>query len=157
MHFPRRGTVQRDFSTVGCPIDDIGIQAFAIIDVNDAHLLSFDQMGRCGEVAIDGDRANVIQICAGDPNAVDFAIEYFNRHGGAKVGDVPQVSQFRLTRECGRSSGGIAEIRGVRLPCRAHTLPRQFGGYQSGARHLHTPRQRLEPALDSGRGRPRHP
>ena len=77
----RGGAVDADLAGVAGAGDGVGRQAGAIGDVQYVHLLVRKDAGFFEQGGVDGDRALVIQIGAGDCGAVQLGLEQGQDHG----------------------------------------------------------------------------
>ena len=78
--------------------DRVGLEAGAVVDVDDVHLLVLADVGGLEQVGVDGDRADVVQVAVGHRRAVDLGLQHHALHGsfrGAPVGMEISVLSMR--------------------------------------------------------------
>ena len=62
--------------------DRVGLEAGAVVDVDDVDLLVLADVGGLEQIAVDRDRADVVQVAVGDGRAVDLGLQHRAVHGG---------------------------------------------------------------------------
>ena len=60
--------------------DRVGLEAGAVVDVDDVDLLVLEDVGGLEQVGVDRDRADVVQVAVGDRGAVDLRLEHHALH-----------------------------------------------------------------------------
>src|SRR4051812_15041912 len=85
---PGRGAVDLHVARAALAGDGVGLEAGAVVDVDDGHLLVLEDVGGLEEVGVYGDRADVMQIAAGHRRPVDLGLEHRSLHQGLPV-EVP--------------------------------------------------------------------
>lgn len=78
LHLAGRGAVQTDAAAVAFALDDVGLEAFAVVDVHDLDLFALDDVGRFEERLVDGDASHVVEVGLRDPHPVDFRFDDFD-------------------------------------------------------------------------------
>ena len=78
--FAGGGTVQTDHTGIFRPFDDVGLQPFAVVDVQHLHFLVLDHVGGLHQRFVDGDAAHVVQIRLRDGGLVYFRFQDFYVH-----------------------------------------------------------------------------
>ena len=111
--------------------DRVGLEAGAVVDVDDVHLLVLEDVGGLEQVRVDRDRADVVQVAVGDRRPVDLRLEHHALHRGD-----------RLSR--GWLAGGrAAAVAGAGSCCRSGA-PRRRGRRPPAAPRRSSSRERLE-------------
>ena len=72
----RCGAVDPDHTATRLTGDHIRDQSRAVVDVDDGHLLTFEQIGRSHQVGVHGHRSDVVQIGLSDGGAVDLRLQH---------------------------------------------------------------------------------
>ena len=80
-HAARRRAVEADHATAALACDDVGLEALAVVDVDDLHLLVLADARSLHQVLVDGDAANVVKLGLDDGCAVDLALQHVQKHG----------------------------------------------------------------------------
>ena len=78
--FAGGGTVQTDHTGIFRPLDDVGFQPFAVVDVQHLHFLVLDHVGGLHQRLVNGDAAHVVQIRLRDGGLVYFRFQDFYVH-----------------------------------------------------------------------------
>ena len=60
--------------------DRVRLEAGAVVDVDDVHLLVLEDVGGVEQVAVDRDRADVVQVAVGHRRPVDLGLEHRSLH-----------------------------------------------------------------------------
>jgi hypothetical protein len=81
VHQAGGGAVDADDPAAAWSLDDVGLQAGAVVDVNDVHLFPGQQVGRPHEFRVHCQRSHVVQVGLGDGRAVDFRFQHRSLHG----------------------------------------------------------------------------
>ena len=55
---------------------------FAIVDIDDIHLLTRQHAGGIHQVPVDGQRPDIVQVGLRHGGAMDLGLEYLYQHGG---------------------------------------------------------------------------
>ena len=82
MHEVGGGAVEADLTGVGLAFDDVGLESGAVVDVDHGNLLELEQVGSMHQVAVDGDRPDVLEIRVRDGGAVDLRLHHAAAHDG---------------------------------------------------------------------------
>src|SRR3954451_13620664 len=80
VHEPGRGAVDLHVAGAPDPGDGVRLEAGAVVDVDDVHLLVLEDVGGLEQVRVDGDRADVVQIAVGHRRPVDLGLEHHALH-----------------------------------------------------------------------------
>lgn len=80
LHLAGSGAVQADAARAAFALDDVGLEALAVVVVHDGHLLAGNHVGSVQQVFVDGDAAHVVEVGLGDAGAMDFRFQNFNKH-----------------------------------------------------------------------------
>ena len=72
--------MKADSSATTLALNDIGLKALAIVNIENLHLLALNHICGVHQVLIDGDAAYVVQIGLCDSYAVNLRLQYFNHH-----------------------------------------------------------------------------
>jgi hypothetical protein len=81
VHQARGRPIDSDDPAAGRPLDDIGLQAGAVVDVNDMDLLPGKKVGCPHELRVHRHRSHVVQVGLGDGRAVYFRLQHGSLHG----------------------------------------------------------------------------
>ena len=60
--------------------DRVGLEAGAVVDVDDVDLLVLEDVGGLEQVGVDGDRADVVQVAVGHRRPVDLGLQHRSLH-----------------------------------------------------------------------------
>ncbi len=71
-------TVETDLAAL--TLDGVRLEARAVVDVEDGDLLVGKDVGQRHELGVDGDRADVVEVGAGDGGAVDLGLHHAAAH-----------------------------------------------------------------------------
>ncbi len=71
------GAVDADFAFARFAKNDVGFKSGTVVEIEHNHGLIGLHAAGAKEVGVDGDRADVIEVAAGDRGAVDFRLEEF--------------------------------------------------------------------------------
>src|SRR5262245_53334101 len=74
VHEAGGGAVEDDVAATAA--DDVRLEAGAVVDVEHVHLLVLEQVGELHEARVEGDRAHVVQVRAGDGRPVDLGLHH---------------------------------------------------------------------------------
>ena len=80
MNEVRGGTVDADDAAASWRGNDIGFEASAVGDVDDCHLLAFDEVGGVKQVGVDCNRADVMQVGLRHRRTVDLRLHHDPHH-----------------------------------------------------------------------------
>src|SRR5581483_8699054 len=80
MDEPGGRAVDADLARAAAAGDRVGLEAGAVVDVDDVHLLVLEDVGGLQQVGIDGDRAHVVQVAVGHRRTVDLGLEHHALH-----------------------------------------------------------------------------
>lgn len=72
LHLAGCGTVEANHARTALTGYCVGVEALAVVVVDDIHALAFHYSGGIHQILVNGDAANVVQIGTGDSDAVDF-------------------------------------------------------------------------------------
>ena len=81
VHEARGGAVDLHLARAALAGDRVGLEAGAVVDVDDVHLLVLEDVGGLEQVGVDRDRADVVQVAVGDRRAVDLGLQHRALHG----------------------------------------------------------------------------
>src|SRR3989304_1069161 len=70
------GAVDADDARAGLALDGVGLEAGAVLDVQDVHLLEREDIGGAHKLGVDGDAALVVDVRLRNGGAVDLALEH---------------------------------------------------------------------------------
>ena len=98
-HQPGGGAVEAEVARASLAGDHVGLEAGAVVDVDDGHLLAVEQVGELHELDVDRDRTHVVQVGIGHGGAMDFGLEHATAHvvppdGGRPVRVAPWNAPF---------------------------------------------------------------
>ena len=68
-------SIEADDARATLATDDVGLQACAIVVVDDLHLLACDQVGSLEELLINGDAPYIVKVGFGDGDSVYVGLE----------------------------------------------------------------------------------
>ena len=74
LHTARRRTVQTNHATACFACDGVGFKAFPIVDIYNLHLFVLQNPCRGKQIGINGDAADIIQLCLYDSRSVNFSL-----------------------------------------------------------------------------------
>src|SRR5436190_7518887 len=77
---PRGGAVDLHLAGAALAGDRVGLEAGAVVDVDDGHLLVLEDVGGLEQVGVDGDRPDVVQVAVGHRGPVDLGLEHRALH-----------------------------------------------------------------------------
>ena len=80
LHLACCGSIEADASRSTLTLDDVGLEALAIVVVYNLHLLASNHVGGVHQVLVDGYAAQVFQVGVGNRYAVQLAFEYLYLH-----------------------------------------------------------------------------
>ena len=114
LHQPGGGAVQAHHPRARGPGHRVGLEAGAVVDVHDVDLFVLEDVGGEQQLAVDRDRADVVQIAVRDRGAMDLRLQHHPLHGA-------HVSQKTLLRKPagggrGRAAGSGRGRRGMPAP-----------------------------------------
>ena len=72
MHEPRGGAVDLDVARAALPGDRVGLEAGAVVDVDNVHLLVLEDVRGLEQVRVDRDRADIVQVAVGHGGPVNL-------------------------------------------------------------------------------------
>ena len=72
--------IETDAATAAFATDDVCLETLAIVIVHHLHLLACNDSGRIHQILVDGDTADVVQICLRNSYAVNLRFKYFDHH-----------------------------------------------------------------------------
>src|SRR3954468_22368826 len=76
----RGGTVDLHLPGAALAGDGVRLEAGAVVDVDDVHLLVLEDVGGLEQVGVDGDRPDVVQVAVGHRRPVDLGLEHHALH-----------------------------------------------------------------------------
>ncbi len=76
----RRGAVDTDNAAARLTGDDVGLDPSAVGDVDNRHLLAFQQVGGVHQRRIERDRADIVKVGLSHRRAVDFRLHHDPHH-----------------------------------------------------------------------------
>ena len=80
VHQPGGRAVDADLAGAAPAGDRVGLEAGAVVDVDDVDLLVLEDVGGLEQVGVDRDRADVVQVAVGDRGTVDLGLEHHALH-----------------------------------------------------------------------------
>jgi hypothetical protein len=93
---PRRGAVDAHDAGAPLPLDRVGGQPVAVVDVNDVDLFARQQARGVHEVAVDRQGPDVVQVGLRHRGPVDLGVEHEALHGHVPRGRWSAVGQVAL-------------------------------------------------------------
>ena len=81
LHFAGGCSVEADASTASLTSDDVCVEAFAIVVVDDIDTFACNQTGGIHQVFVNGDAAHVVKIGFSHLYTMQLRFQYFNLHG----------------------------------------------------------------------------
>src|SRR3990170_446167 len=110
LHQSGRRAVDDHLAGAASALDDVGLEAIAVVDVQHVHLLVFEKAGGLHEFLIEGDAALVVEVRPGDPRPVNLALEHaphdLDTSSFRPAGYNSPGLSLRPRRAGSRSSGG---------------------------------------------------
>ena len=106
------------------PGDRVGLEARAVVDVDDVHLLVLEDVGRLEQVGVDRDRADVVQVAVGDRRPVDLRLEHHALHVAIAFPRRVGSSGARLGRRAWCCRSGARSPTRAAIASRASSLER---------------------------------
>jgi hypothetical protein len=86
LHEPRGGPIHRDVTRAARRLDRVGCETSAGIDVEHIDPLARQDAGEVQQVAVDGDRALVIEIGAGHGRPMQLRLQHGEEHWSLSLG-----------------------------------------------------------------------
>ena len=80
LHLAGCCTIQTDTTAATLTLDDVGLQALAIIVIHNLHLLSCYQVSCIHQILIYRDATHVIQVSLSYSHTMELTLQYFNLH-----------------------------------------------------------------------------
>lgn len=80
LYFAGGSSIETDNPTASFAGDNIGVEAFAIIVVNDEHPLAFADSCGVEKITVDCDAADIVEACLCHFDTVDLGFEYLEIH-----------------------------------------------------------------------------
>ena len=80
---PGGGAVDLHLARAALAGDRVGLEAGAVVDVDDVDLLVLADVGGLEQVGVDRDRADVVQVAVGHRRAVDLGLQHRALHARA--------------------------------------------------------------------------
>src|SRR5262249_55216593 len=93
-HEPGGGAVHLDGPRAGFPLDRVGDEAGAVVDVPDVHLLVDQHVRLPHELGVEGDAADVVDVAVRDRRSMDLRLEHLTLHQ-ASLGVITTLSMSR--------------------------------------------------------------
>jgi molybdenum cofactor cytidylyltransferase len=73
-------SVQTDTATATFALDDVSFKAFAIVYVENLHLLTLNHTCGIHQILVDGDAANIVKVSLRNSYAVNLRFKYLDKH-----------------------------------------------------------------------------